>query len=173
MLLTNATAVGADVILEESNTLILGNNANVGIGTSKPTEKLEVVGNVKASNFLNSSDARLKERVKPVLNSMEIVRKLNPVSYFWNTEGVKQGGNANVEQIGFIAQELEKILPNVVNTNSEGFKSADYTKIIPVLTKAIQEQQTQIEKQQFEVEMYKSQNEEFKKRLEDLEAKLK
>ena len=45
--LTNATAIGANTIVSASNSLILGNNANVGIGTSSPTAKLEVAGQVK------------------------------------------------------------------------------------------------------------------------------
>lgn len=50
--ITNSTAVGANVTLTESNTVILGNGANVGIDTTSPTEKLEVNGNVKATGFL-------------------------------------------------------------------------------------------------------------------------
>ncbi len=53
--LTNATAVGANATVSQSNALILGNAANVGIGTSTPTEKLEVTGNIKASGTLAGS----------------------------------------------------------------------------------------------------------------------
>ncbi len=50
----NSTAVGANVALTDSNTVILGNNANVGIGTSNPSSKLEVSGNVTATSFTGS-----------------------------------------------------------------------------------------------------------------------
>ncbi len=55
--LTNATAIGAYTVVNTSNSLVLGNNANVGIGTSAPTEKLQVVGNIKTDGFILSSGA--------------------------------------------------------------------------------------------------------------------
>ena len=55
--LTNATAIGYNAKVSASNSLVLGNDANVGIGTSSPTEKLEVVGNTKTTNFQMTSGA--------------------------------------------------------------------------------------------------------------------
>ncbi len=61
------------------------------------------------------------------------------MSYNWNTLGKAHGGDIDKLQYGFIAQEVEGILPAIVNTDSEGYKSIDYIKIIPFLTKALQE----------------------------------
>lgn len=55
--LTNATAIGSGAIVSASNSLVLGNGANVGIGISNPTNKLEVVGNTKTTNFQMTSGA--------------------------------------------------------------------------------------------------------------------
>lgn len=49
--LTNATAIGANALVSQSDSLVLGSNANVGIGTTAPTERLDVNGNVKATSF--------------------------------------------------------------------------------------------------------------------------
>jgi hypothetical protein len=55
--LTNATAIGANALVNTSNSLVLGNNANVGIGTSAPVEKLEVAGNIKTEGFIMAPGA--------------------------------------------------------------------------------------------------------------------
>jgi hypothetical protein len=62
-----------------------------------------------------------------------------------------------MKQMGFIAQELEKVLPNSVQTDksADAIKSVDYISIIPVLTKALQEQQALIAKQQQEIDELK------------------
>ena len=61
--LTNATAIGANAMVGSSNSLELGNNANVGIGTSTPTNKLEVVGNTNTTNFQMTAGAGIAGRV--------------------------------------------------------------------------------------------------------------
>ncbi len=61
------------------------------------------------------------------------------MSYNWNALGKEHGGDIDKLQYGFIAQEVENILPAIVNTDSEGYKSIDYIKIIPFLTNAIRE----------------------------------
>jgi len=66
---------------------------------------------------------------------------LNPVRYDWKTDADSKDGN----QIGFIAQELEKYLPELVDTDVDGLKSITYSTLTSVLTGAIQEQQIQIE----------------------------
>jgi hypothetical protein len=55
--LTNATAIGANAVVSASNSVVLGNNARVGIGTSSPTQKLEVIGNTKTNGFIMTAGA--------------------------------------------------------------------------------------------------------------------
>ncbi|MFN3329287.1 MAG: tail fiber domain-containing protein, partial [Fervidobacterium pennivorans] len=64
-------------------------------------------------------------------------------------------------QIGFIAQDVEKVFPELVFEDSEGIKSLDYSKFTPVLLQAIKEQQQQIEKLQQENEELKRANEKY------------
>lgn len=92
--------------------------------------ELEVRGNITA--FANNifSDIRLKNNVKNITNGLEIINKLRPVSFTWK--------NNNKKTIGFIAQEVEEILPNIVNHNDE-YKILAENKIIAYLIGAIQE----------------------------------
>ncbi|MGB3946967.1 MAG: tail fiber domain-containing protein, partial [Bacteroidia bacterium] len=133
------------------------NNGNLGIGTTAPSEKLEVCGNVKvigtinASSTINasqsiscSSDVRFKKNITPMSNALNNVMKLQGVNYYWKTVEFPEKQFVNTQQIGFIAQDLEKIYPEMVITDKEGYKSVDYSRLTPVLVEAIKEQQKQI-----------------------------
>ena len=58
---------------------------------------------------------------------------------------MQRGGQAGVGQVGVLAQELEQVLPELVNTGSDGYKAVNYAQLTPVLIEAIKEQQQQIE----------------------------
>ena len=97
-------------------------------------------GNIYAPAFLYSSDKRLKRDIKPLAMGLSEVEKLAPVSFVWTTEQ-----NHGKSDIGFIAQDVEKVVPQVVHTDDKGYKSIDYVKLVPVLLSAIQEQQKEID----------------------------
>jgi hypothetical protein len=71
--------------------------------------------------------------------------------------GKKKGGNGQL-QYGLIAQEVEKVLPNIVNTDSEGYKSVNYNELIPLLLKNVQEQDKKIKELQKEIQQLKKEN---------------
>jgi hypothetical protein len=107
----------------------------------------------KGSNIA-TSDRRLKKDITKIQYGLTEVLRLNPVSYHY----LDYQNNDNL-RLGFIAQELEEILPNTVVVGEEtdsSFLGVRYEEIIPVLTKAIQEQQVIIQKQQQEIEIIKS-----------------
>tara|TARA_Y100000004_G_scaffold125071_1_gene140664 strand:- start:97 stop:4104 length:4008 start_codon:yes stop_codon:yes gene_type:complete len=90
-----------------------------------------------------NSDRRLKEDINPIQYGLKEVLEINPVKYKWIE---KRGGK---EDIGVIAQDIEKIIPEIVQENKalnsdEMIKSVDYGKMVAVLIKAVQEQQEQI-----------------------------
>ena len=129
-----------------------GNTGYVGIGTTGPGEKLEVAGNIKTSSlttgtvYSNSgvltntdpSDINLKTNVLNLPDgTLDKVLGLRTVSYNWKSTG--DGA------IGFIAQEVQDIFPELVGTNSDGSIGLYTTQFIPLLAKAIQEQQLQID----------------------------
>jgi hypothetical protein len=119
-------AVADTAMTERMRVLASG---NVGIGTITPSEKLEVSGNVKATSFLYTSDRRLKKNVKPIENSLPKILALTGVSFNWKKNGVPT--------IGFIAQDVEKVIPEVVKTDSQSsFKSVEYANIVALVVEA-------------------------------------
>ena len=99
-------------------------------------------GSVYVKNYVAESDERLKNNIENIAYGLDKILLLTPRKFNW-----KEGNNKEIN--GFIAQEVEKIIPNLV---SEGqWKSVDYQGITAILVKAIQEQQAQIEAQQQQI----------------------
>jgi hypothetical protein len=122
-----------------------GNLGNVGIGTNNPTQKLTVAGNICATGSIGScSDIRYKTNLQPVANVLASVVNLNPIYYQWKKEFTNKGFTDD-RQLGFSAQEIEKYFPEIVQTDEEGYKAVDYSRMTPVLVQAIKEQQQQID----------------------------
>ncbi len=147
---------------------ILG-NGNVGIGNTSPGYKLTVSGTAWCTAGAWASDIRKKKNIQTLrINSISIIKKLHPVTFEWN-EVIDDGMMGS--QIGFIAQELEQILPSIVLTDndSEQTKSIKYSEFIPILVSGFQEQQAIIENQESEIDNLKSENADLKARLDRLE----
>jgi hypothetical protein len=126
---------------------------DLGVGTI-PTEALHVVGNgrftaVGAGAYANdlnitstgvlttaSSDEKYKYNILPINYGLNTILQLKPVNFQW----IK--GEEN--DIGFIAQDVADIIPEAVDTNWDSDLLMRYESIIPILTKAIQEQQALI-----------------------------
>lgn len=100
-----------------------------------------VFNSIQVANVYNYSDARAKTNVKELSNGTDIVKKLRPISY--NFVNVEQ--RLNSTELGLIAQEVEKVVPELVLTDSEGKKLINYIGLIPVLIKAVQDLQTEME----------------------------
>lgn len=128
-----------------------GNDGFVGVNQVNPSERLHVNGNglfsgdVTANGTLLTSDRRLKKNITPVENGLTTIQQLNPV--FYSKKASIDATNYDTQEYGFIAQELQKILPEIVQqTNREDqVLAVNYTSLIPILTKAIQEQQQQLD----------------------------
>jgi len=106
----------------------------VTIGSVANNVTLDVKGTISSA-----SDIRLKENIKNITSPLEIVSKLHGVSFNFKN-------NKNVEQYGLIAQEVENVLPNLVQTDNNGYKSINYQNTIAFLIEAIKEQQQEINK---------------------------
>jgi hypothetical protein len=101
------------------------------------------------------SDLRLKRDIKPLVGGVEILMQLNPVNY--EKKSSLASSDYSIKENGFIAQELKNVLPILVNEGKGPDKllSVNYISIIPILTKAIQEQQKTIEGQQKQIDELK------------------
>jgi hypothetical protein len=113
-------------------------------------------GTVYANNNVLSSDVRLKSNISPLIGALSSLMQLNPVHYTKKTS--LSATDYTLEENGFIAQEIQKVLPFIVKegTDKDKILSVDYNSIIPVLTKGIQEQQAQIEAQQKQINELKN-----------------
>jgi hypothetical protein len=88
------------------------------------------------------SDSQYKTDVTPLSNSLEKVTSLNGVYFNWNTAQHPEITDTT-RQIGFIAQQVEPVIPEVVSTDASGVKYVDYSRVVPVLTEAVKELKTQ------------------------------
>ncbi len=95
---------------------------------------------IYGSQFLYSSDKRLKSNIHSLKGALSKILRLDGVSFEW-----LQGERAGEKDIGVIAQEVEKVLPEAVQTDAEGYKAVDYPRLVPLLINAIKEQQGEID----------------------------
>jgi hypothetical protein len=119
---------------------------NVGIGTAAPREKLHVRGTVLATAFDTTSDGRLKENVTPITGALDKLMQVEGVSFTWKREAINQTELPAGTHYGVVAQQVEKVLPEVVRNGDE--MAVAYTELVPVLIEAIKEQQRIIAEQQ-------------------------
>jgi hypothetical protein len=157
-----------------STKLVLDPSGNVGINTTSPSYKLDVVGDARitsgslgvgvapnatdgridASNDIvayQTSDQRLKENVTPIENALEKVKSLTGVEFDWIEEHKHIHGYEG-HDTGIIAQQVQAVMPTAVRTNDSGYLSVRYEKLIGLLIEA---------------------NKELAARVEELEKKLK
>lgn len=135
---------------------ILETNSNFGITSPSITHRLTVTDStslnvarfngsgttqctvVAGTGWSCTSDQRLKENISNIVDASSIIKGLRPVSYNWK-------GNTSHLQYGFIAQEVENILPDIVTDTEDGYKSMQTMGLIPYLVKSQQEQISRID----------------------------
>jgi hypothetical protein len=136
----------------------IDNVGNVGIGTSSPTVKLQVNGDVIANSIAGSSDIRYKKNIRSVINALDKVKSLRGVYFNWDQEAFPTKEFSDRTELGFIAQEVEKIIPEVVTKDKtkDEFRSIKYDKLVALLVEAIKEQQKQIDSLKVSVKKLKN-----------------
>lgn len=134
---------------QRKNVMNLTNSGRVGINTDAPTVDLDVNGELRIRNIpagggsqwlvkdgsgnvrVQASDFRLKKNIISIENSLEKVMKLDGKYFDWKVDGRKD--------IGFVAQEVEKVLPELVSDTDDGYKALNYPQITAVLVNAVKE----------------------------------
>lgn len=124
---------GGDIYLGVNST----GNILFDTGATNSTTYLTISGGLRVSDDVIAyaiSDERVKDNVQPISNALEKLEQITGVSFDWKPESGHHG-----HDYGVIAQEIEKILPEVVATRDSGYKAVKYEKIIPLLIEAIKE----------------------------------
>jgi len=161
-----------------SNAFTVFQNGRTAIGHWDPTEMLDVNGNARfravpswaygtvlgitanGTLTMTTSDISMKKDIESISSALELVERMQGVWFRWKDESV------TARKVGFIAQDMEKILPEVVFTNpTDGLKGINYAEITAVLAEAVKEQQKQIES-------YKTQLQNLQEKVEHIEALL-
>ena len=111
----------------------------LGIGTtpSGTSGDIRAAGDITA---FYSSDERLKDNITPLSDAINKINQIGGYEFDWNSDSSHSG-----HDVGVIAQEIEKVLPEVVTTRDNGYKAVRYEKIVALLIQAVKEQQSQID----------------------------
>jgi hypothetical protein len=150
---TSATSFTSGTTPTLTARMVITSQGNVGIGTTTPTTKLYVNGDITANSVAGTSDSRFKTNIRPVTHALDKVKALQGVYFNWNQKAFPEKEFGAQDQLGFIAQEVEKIVPEIVlkDKTKEEYRSVKYDKLVALLVEAVKEQQKQIEKLQLKV----------------------
>ncbi len=146
--------------IAETNGITIRENGNIGMGSLTPSVRLQVAGDIIANSIAGSSDVRFKTNITPIQNPLQKVLALRGVNFNWNTSDFPQRMFSDQRTMGFIAQEVEKVLPEIVQTENttEGYKSVQYDKVVALLVEAVKEQQKQIDRLNKQIKQLKRKN---------------
>lgn len=166
LLVRNTNALGSGIIInagsDETNQsfnvqnssgsgdfLVILGNGNVGIGRSDPEYLLQLNGGAYCDGtgaWYAGSDKNIKKDISKISYGLDAVMKMNPISY------IHVKDKKNRKQIGFIAQDIKEIIPEVVE-GEEGSLAMAYDRLVPVLVNAIKEQQKTINTQEEKIKL--------------------
>jgi predicted adenine nucleotide alpha hydrolase (AANH) superfamily ATPase len=158
--------------------MLIDSLGNVGIGPTPPDQyRLRVSGgDARVDGFVyltstqTTSDRRFKTDIDTIKNALSTIESLAGVTYSWKTEAFPERNFSKERQIGLIAQDVEKVLPEVVHTDADGYKSMSYDKLTAVLIEAVKDQQKIIESQKSINDNQQNEIEQLKTSLQELKA---
>ena len=127
--------------------MLITPSGQVGVGTTAPDNTLTVNGSADkpgGGSWGVFSDGRLKTVAGPYRAGLDAILKLTPVRYRYR-EGNAMGIRDGEEHVGFVAQDVQKVIPEAVSANSRGYLLVNNDPILWTMLNAIKQQQTQIE----------------------------
>ncbi|MBL7789252.1 MAG: tail fiber domain-containing protein [Chitinophagales bacterium] len=110
-----------------------------GTVTTTGTLKLDVNGIIRCTGIFATSDEKLKTEINSIKSAKSIISKLNGKTYFWNKQYAESASLDNGRHYGFLAQELEKVMPEAVLKDNHGRYAVEYNALIPVLVESQKE----------------------------------
>lgn len=130
-----------DVQDDGASVFYVADGGNVGFGTNAPQQKLHIEGTLLSTDgFVAYSDAKFKTNIEEITNATQLISQLRGVRY--NRVDVNAEPS---RRIGLIAQEVERVLPEMVSTDENGLKALSYGDLVSVLIQAIKEQQAELD----------------------------
>ena len=124
--------------------------------TSNPSQaNVQATGNLLIGGNITayySSDINLKDDIRPIESALFKVKQLSGITFTWN-EKAEQAEREKGRDVGLIAQEVQKVLPEIVLIRPNKTLAIQYDKVIPLLVEAIKDQQTIIEDLQQRLEL--------------------
>jgi len=111
------------------------------------TNNVVIYGGFRSIASYSSSDKRWKKNIKPLESSLKKISSLQGVSYEWKTDEYPDVGMTEGKQIGLVAQDVEKEIPELVSEDKDGYKAVSYTKLTAVLVEAVKELKTENQSQ--------------------------
>ena len=130
---------GSEKPTRENNKLYIANSRQRTLITGDfAAQTVNINGSLHASgNLTQNSDERLKKDIQPLTRALDSILQLQAKTYRWKEDTTF----ANKQDIGLVAQEVEKVFPELVAENEQGYKGIAYSKLTAVLIEAIKEQQ--------------------------------
>ncbi len=142
---------------------LISAQGGVGINTNNPgTYALSVSGAARFTGSINvggttyTSDKRYKTHISELGSPLATLRGLHGVSYQWDKAHFPEMHFQEGRQFGFLAQEVEKIFPELVSTDAEGYKSVNYIGVVPVAVEAIKALKRDADAQQQQIDELKA-----------------
>lgn len=165
-----------DNLVTEDNLLVFTRSApnNIGIGTATPADKLQVAGDIRVGTGATgcvkdaagtaiagtcASDARFKKNITPFARSLDDIARLQPVHFYWRADEFADRHFGLGQTSGLIAQDVEKVLPELVAADAQGYRAVRYGDLPMHMLQAIKD--------------LKTENDELRQRLEQVEAALR
>jgi hypothetical protein len=146
--LSSTTGYGTVInqnLLTTSN--VQHNSLGIGMAASGTSGRIDAANDVVA---FSSSDIRFKENIKPIENALDKISNISGNTYDWKVENKAEHGYEG-NDVGVIAQEIEEVLPQLVQTRENGYKAVKYDKLVALLIEGIKEQQLTISKLELQV----------------------
>lgn len=122
---------------------------SIGVGTAAPGTAGYIRATGDIVGFYVSSDKKLKTNITPITDALNIVKAINGVEFDWVDEYLEDiGGEDELvrkHDVGVIAQEVEKVFPQIVATRKNGNKAVKYDRIVALLIEAIKDLNKEVE----------------------------